>query len=86
MCVCLPSTLLVGFHGSEMSHSCASPAHEASAVLVAMKNWMSWQAWKPRLNAVSSLSGCSLSSNWNAPPGAETLMIEIFLCGTSQAR
>ena len=86
MCVCLPSTSAVGFHGSEMSHSCASPAHDASAVFVAMKNCTSWQAWKPRLNAVSSLSACSLSSNSKFPPGAETLMIEIFLCGISHDR
>ena len=85
MWVCCPSTLAVGLHGSEMSHSCASPAHDASAVFVARKNCTSWHAWKPRFGVVSSLSGCSLSCDLNLPPGAETLMIEIFLCGTAHA-
>jgi hypothetical protein len=51
-----------------------------------MNTWMSWDAWKPRLNAVSSLSAFSRSLNANSPPGALTSMIEIFLCGVVQAR
>ena len=51
-----------------------------------MKTWMSWQAWKPRLNVVSSLSAFSSSSNSNWPPGALTSRIEIFLCGAAHGR
>ena len=47
---------------------------------------MSWQAWKPRLNAVSSLSDFSRRWNVKSPPGALTSMIEIFLCGGAHAR
>ena len=46
-----------------------------------MNTWTSWQAWKPRLNVVSSLSAFSRRLNPNSPPGALTSMIEIFLCG-----
>ena len=81
----LASTFVVGFHGSEMSQSWPSPAHEASAVLCS-KNWTSWQAWKPGLNVVSSLSAFSLSSNLNSPRRRRDSMIEIPSCAAAQAR
>ena len=86
MCVCGSPLPIVGFAGSETSHSWPSPAHEPTASFLAMNTCTSWHAWKPRLNVVSSLSGFSRSLNANWPPGALTSMIEIFLCGVAQGR
>ena len=86
MWVCGSPLLIVGFAGFETSHSWPSPAHEPTARFFCSKIWMSWQAWKPRLNVVSSLSDFSRRSNANSPPGALTSMIEIFLCGAAHGR
>jgi hypothetical protein len=88
--VYLPGTFVVGFHGSETSHSWPSPAQDdASAMSFSPRIWMSWHAWKlskPFCDVVSSASGCSFRRNSKSPPGAETSMIEIFLCGLRHAR
>ena len=86
MCVFFSPFPIDGSAGSEMSQIWASPAQEPTATFFGMNTWMSWHAWKPLLNAVSSLSSFSRSEDLNFPPGALTLMIEIFLCGIVQAR
>ena len=86
MWVCGSPLLIVGFAGSEMSHSWPSPAHAPTARSWAMNTWTSWQAWKPRLDVVSSLSDFSRRMNANWPPGALTSMIESFLCGVAHGR